>query len=312
MTISKLSYVNIREIWKHEAADFTTWLAANINYINDKLGFTLNVLETEKQIGSFNVDIYCEDEQGNSVIIENQLERTDHSHLGQILTYAVGVDAKTVIWISPDPRIEHVEVIEWLNEVTPVDMSWYILKIEAVKIGDSPVAPLFSIVAGPSQERKATGKVKKDVAERHQKRFQFWEGLLPVLNKKTSLFRNISPSSDNWLAAGSGVSGVNYMIVIRMDSAAIKLVIDKDRTGELNKKIFDCLYGRKDKIEEAFGNEINWRRMDNQISSRIEYDIDGCGLNDESTWGQGYEVIAEMLVKWDEAFRPYYSEIRNL
>jgi hypothetical protein len=144
------------------------------------------------------------------------------------------------------PRIEHVEVIEWLNEVTPVDMSWYILKIEAVKIGDSPVAPLFSIVAGPSQERKATGKVKKDVAERHQKRFQFWEGLLSVLNEKTGLFRNISPSSDNWLAAGSGVSGVNYQIVIRMDSAAIKLVIEKDRTGELNKKIFDWLYERKD------------------------------------------------------------------
>ncbi|MGI6078471.1 MAG: DUF4268 domain-containing protein [Fastidiosipilaceae bacterium] len=313
MKITRLDYIDIREIWQHEAADFTTWLAANIDYLNDKLGFALNVLETEKQIGSFNVDIYCEDEQGNSVIIENQLERTDHSHLGQILTYAVGVDAKTVIWISPDPRIEHVEVIEWLNEVTPVDMSWYILKIEAVKIGDSPVAPLFSIVAGrPSQERKATGKVKKDVAERHQKRIQFWEGLLPVLNEKTGLFRNISPSSDNWLAAGSGVSGVNYQIVIRMDSAAIKLVIDKDRTGELNKKIFDCLYGRKDKIEEAFGNGIIWRRMDNQISSRIEYDIDGCGLSDESTWGQGSEMIADMPVKWDEAFRPYHREIRKL
>ncbi|MGI6407035.1 MAG: DUF4268 domain-containing protein [Syntrophaceticus sp.] len=312
MKISRLDYVNIREIWQQEAADFTTWLADNIDYLNDKLGFTLNVLEMEKQIGSFNVDIYCEDEQGNSVIIENQLERTDHGHLGQILTYAVGVDAKTVIWISPDPRIEHVEVIEWLNEVTPVDMRWYIIKLEAVKIDDSPVAPLFSIVAGPSHERKATGKVKKDVAERHQKRIQFWEGLLPVLNEKTSLYRNISPSTDNWLSAGSGMSGVNYQIVIRMDSAAIKLVIEKDRTGELNKKIFDYLYERKEKIEEAFGNEINWRRMDNQISSRIEYDINICGLNDESTWDQGYEVISDMLIKWDKAIRPYFSEIRNL
>ena len=102
MKISRLDYVSIREVWQHEAADFTTWLANNIDYINDKLGFTLNAIETEKQIGSFNVDIYCEDEQGNSVIIENQLERTDHNHLGQILSYAVGVDAKTVIWISPD------------------------------------------------------------------------------------------------------------------------------------------------------------------------------------------------------------------
>jgi len=312
LKISRLDYVNIREIWENEAKDFTTWLADNIDYINDKLGFTLNVLETEKQIGYFNVDIYCEDEQGNSVIIENQLERTDHSHLGQILTYAVGVDAKNVIWISPDPRIEHVEVIEWLNEVTPVDMRWYLIKLEAVKIDDSPVAPLFSIVAGPSQEKKATGKEKKDVAERHQKRIQFWEGLLPVLNEKTSLYRNISPSSDNWLAAATGTGGVYYQIVIRMDSAAIKLVIEKSKAGELNKKIFDYLYGKRDKIEEVFGNEINWRRMDNQISSRIEHDIDSCGLSDESTWDQGYEIIADRLIKWDEAFRPYYREIRKL
>lgn len=312
MIISRLDYVNIREIWQHEAADFTTWLAENIDYLNDKLGFTLNVLETEKQIGSFNVDIYCEDEQGNSVIIENQLERTDHSHLGQILTYAVGVEAKNIIWISPDPRIEHVEVIEWLNEVTPVDIRWYLIKLEAVKIDDSPVAPLFSIVAEPSQEIKATGKEKKDVAERYQKRIQFWEGLLLVLNKKTNLFRNISPSRDNWLAAGTGKSGVYYQIIIRMNSAAIQLAIDKSKAGEQNKRIFDHLYGKKNEIEESFGKEISWRRMDNQISSRIEYNIDCCGLNNKSTWEQGYEIIAEKLVKWDEVFRPYFSEIRGL
>jgi len=312
LKISMLDYVNIKEIWENEAKDFTTWMADNIDYINDKLGFTLNVLETEKQIGSFNVDIYCEDEQGNSVIVENQLERTDHSHLGQILTYAVGVDAKNVIWISPNPRIEHVEVIEWLNEVTPVDMRWYLIKLEAVRIDDSPVAPLFSIVAGPTQEGKATGKVKKDIAERHLKRIQFWEGLLPVLNERTSLYRNVSPSRDNWLAAGSGVSGVYYFIVIRMNSAAIRLAIGKDKSRELNKRIFDYLYEKKDEIEQAFGNEINWRRMDSHISSRIEYDIDGCGLNDESTWRRGYEIIVDRLVKWDEAFRPYYSEIRKI
>ena len=312
MIISRLDYVNIREIWQHEALDFSTWLAENIDYLNEKLGFTLNVLETEKQIGSFNVDIYCEDEQGNSVIIENQLEKTDHSHLGQILTYAVGVEAKSIIWISPEPRIEHVEVIEWLNEVTPVDIRWYLIKLEAVKIGDSPVAPLFSIVVGPSQEIKATGKEKKDVAERHQKRSRFWEGLLEVLNKKTNLFRNISPSRDNWLAAGTGTGGVYYQIIIRMNNATIQLAIDKSKAGELNKRIFDYLYEKKDEIEKSFGEEIIWRRMDNQISSRIEFNIDNCGLNNESSWDQGYEIIAEKLVKWDKAFRPYFSEIREL
>lgn len=192
-----------------------------------------------------------------------------------------------------------------------MDMSWYILKIEAVKIGDSPVAPLFSVIAGPSQEGKETGKVKKDMAERHIKCIQFWEGLLPVLNERTSLYRNVSPSRDNWLAAGTGVSGIYYYIVIRMNSAAIKLVIGKDKSRDLNKRIINSLYEKKDEIEQAFGNKINWRRMDNQISSRIEYDIDGCGLSDESTWEKGYERITETLVKWDHTFRPYLCEIRK-
>lgn len=312
MIISRLDYVDIREIWRNEAADFTKWLANNIDYINEKLGITLSALETEKQIGSFNVDIFCEDEQGNSVVIENQLEKTDHTHLGQILTYAVGVDAKKVIWISPDPRIEHVRVIEWLNEVTPADMNWYILKIEVVKIGDSPVAPLFSIIAGPSEEVRATGDVKKDLAERHLKRLEFWEGLLSVLNEKTELFRNISPSTDNWLTAGTGISGIYYQIIIRMDKAAIQLLISKDKSGELNKKIFDFLYEKKEEIERAFGGDIIWRRLDNHISSRIHHDIYECKLSDESTWDQGYKVIADKLVKWDKTFRPYLDEIRKL
>lgn len=311
MKISRLNYVDIGEIWQYEAADFTAWLASNIEYLNEKLGFILNVLQTEKQIGSFNVDIYCEDEQGNSVIIENQLDKTDHGHLGQILTYAVGVDAKTIIWISTAPRVEHVEVIEWLNEVTPIDMSWYMVKLEAVKIEESPVAPLFRIIAGPSQERKATGKEKKETAERHYKRIQFWEGLLPVLNKKTGLYRNINPSTDNWLSAATGVASVRYQIVIRMDNAAVKLVIEKYKTKQ-NKEIFDYLYAKKDEIEGLFENKINWRRMDNHISSRIEHDIEDCGLNDESTWKQGYKLIAERLIQWDKAFRPHFDGIRKM
>ncbi len=311
--LSRLEYVNIREIWRHEAADFTTWLADNIDYISDKPGFTLNVLEREKQIGSFNVDLYCEDEQGNSVVIENQLEKTDHTHLGQILTYTVEIDAKTIIWISPEPRVEHVEVIEWLNEVTPMDMRWYVLKIEAVKIDNSPVAPLFSVIAGPSREQKATGEVKKDVAERHQKRILFWEGLLQVLNDKTGLFQNISPSQDNWISTSTGVSGVNFMVAIRLNGATIKLVMEKSgEQQELNKAIFDYLHDKKDEIEKTFGKGINWRRMDNQISSRIEYDMDNFGLRDESTWEQGYETIAGMLTKWNGAFKPYFAEIRKI
>lgn len=155
-----------------------------------------------------------------------------------------------------------------------------------------------------NKETTHKGEAKKDLAERHQKRIQFWEGLLPVLNEKTTLFKRINPSKDNWLAAGTGIGGVHYQVIIRMESASIQLSIERDRTGEMNKKIFDFLYERKEKIEAAFGGEIAWRRMDDQISSKISHNIDDFGLDDASTWDRGYEVIANSLVRWDESFKP--------
>lgn len=302
--------MNVKDIWKDEAKDFTKWLYKNIDYLNDKIGFTINVIETEHQIGSFRVDIFGEDEQGNSVIIENQLEKTDHDHLGKLLTYSVGAAAKTIIWISPSPREEHAEVIEWLNEMTPVDMRWYLIKVEAIRIGNSPVSPLFTAVVAPSQEIKAIGSEKKELAERHIKRIEFWQGLLPVLNGKTSLYKNVSPTKDNWLNAGTGFGGVFYQIVIRMDSASILLVIERG-SSETNKKVFDYLYQHKEKIEKEFGEAINWRRMDDQISCRIQYDIPNCGLKDKNTWDKGFEVVLEKLIIWDKVFINYIKQLKN-
>ncbi len=310
--ISRLEYVDLREVWRYESTDFTIWLAENIDFLNEALQVSLSVLEVEKQIGSFNVDIFCEDGQGSYAVIENQLERTDHTHLGQLLTYAVGVDAKTIIWVTSDPRPEHIKVIEWLNETTPADMGWYIVKIEVVRIVDSPVAPLFTMVAGPSIDTKETGTAKKDLADRHIKRIKFWEGLLPVINDKTNLFKRVSPSKDNWLAAGSGVGGIYYQLIVRKSNVSIQIIIEKDREGTMNKKIFDYLYERRSEIEDKFGYGIIWRRLDDKISSRIQHDIEECSLDEDESWEEGYQIIASRLVEWERAFQPYIAKCDNL
>lgn len=310
MEIKKLQYVNVRNIWEREAADFTRWLAQNLDYLSDILGFGLNNPQVERQVGSFNIDIYCEDDHGNPVIIENQLEKTDHTHLGQIITYLVGAAAKTVIWISPDPRPEHQAAIEWLNEITPLDMKWYLFKLEAIRVGDSPVSPLFTKVVGPSVEVKVLGSEKKELAERHQKRLEFWGLLLPVLNQKTNLFKNVSPSPDNWLSAGSGVGGIYYQIIIRMNNAALRLVLNRGDSAQ-NKSLFDQLHNNKEDIEQAFGEKITWRRMDDNISSRIQYEINDVGLKDSSNWNTAFNIIADKLVKWEKTFQPYIKKLRS-
>ena len=109
--IGKIESVPLREIWKREAYDFTSWLQDNIDVLNDALGLSLSNPEREQSAGSFNVDLVAEDENGNPVIIENQLEKSDHNHLGKLITYLIAIGAKTVIWIVADPRPEHVGAI---------------------------------------------------------------------------------------------------------------------------------------------------------------------------------------------------------
>jgi len=133
--IGKIRRVALREVWKHEALDFTKWLEENIEVLNDVLGLSLTSAERERTCGDFNVDLVAEDAEGGLVVIENQLEKSDHSHLGKLLTYRTSIGAKAAVWIVAEPRPEHVAVIAWLNENPSTQ--FFLVKIEGVCIGDS-------------------------------------------------------------------------------------------------------------------------------------------------------------------------------
>ena len=164
--IGKIKRVPLRDVWRHEALEFTKWLQDNMDVLNEVVGLSLSSAERERSAGDFNVDLVAEDAAGNPVIIENQLERSNHDHLGKLLTYLVAIGAKAAIWIVADPRPEHVNAITWLNESSPA--AFYLLKIEGIKIGESPRAPLLTLIVGPSEESRELGETKKDLAERLQ------------------------------------------------------------------------------------------------------------------------------------------------
>lgn len=142
MTISRLQKVPLRELWRHEAHGFTHWLAENLDFLGEALGFEITLVEREATAGPFSADILAEDTDGNYVIIENQLEQTDHDHLGKLITYLSNLEAKKAIWITSAPRPEHEKAIHWLNETLPADTAFYLLKLEAYRIDDSSPAPL--------------------------------------------------------------------------------------------------------------------------------------------------------------------------
>src|SRR3989339_1963783 len=157
-TLGKLKKVELREAWKHEASNFTQWLAQeeNLALLGDEIGFDIKLLQTEAAVGSFSVDILAEEENtGRKIIIENQLEVTNHDHLGKIITYASGYDAEIIIWIVEDVRDEHQKAIEWLNEHTDENINFFLIKIELWQIEGSNPAPKFEIIVAPNEWAKA-------------------------------------------------------------------------------------------------------------------------------------------------------------
>lgn len=165
-------------------------------------------LERERSAGSFSVDLVGEDEAGNAVVIENQLERSDHDHLGKLVTYLAAFEAKTAIWIVSDPRPEHVGAVTWINE--SVAANFFLVKLEAIRIGDSPAAPLLTLITGPSAETRQVGVQKQERAERHDFRHAFWAALLGQARGQPHPHSAVSPGTDTWLSAGSGMSGVHF------------------------------------------------------------------------------------------------------
>jgi hypothetical protein len=305
--ISRLTAVPLRELWRHEALDFTTWLAENLDFVSDTLGIQISFVERESAAGSFSADILAEDQMGNAVVIENQLESTDHDHLGKLLTYLANFNAKIAIWITSNPRPEHEQAIRWLNEALPVDTAFYLLKIEAFRIDDSAPAPLFTIVAGPSATAREVGHQKKELAERHVLRLEFWEQLLARANQRTTLHSRISPSKDHWISTGAGRSGLSLNYVILMDAARVELYIDT-ADAERNLHYFETLYAAREQIESTFGAPLDWQRLTSKRACRVAYHTDG-GLKNHEQWPTIQDAMIDAMSRLHKSLQPVINRL---
>jgi len=311
-SIAKLEPVDVRDLWKHEEYGFSAWLADNLEPLGEAVGLVLQNPIKEKQVGRFSLDLLAETDGGSQVIIENQLNATDHDHLGKVLTYLSNLEAKIAVWIAGDIREEHAEAIRWLNEFTPADMAFYLVKLSAFRINGSDPAPHFAVVAGPTETGRSVGQEKKEVAERQLLRLQFWEQLLERAKKKGVMWHaQRSPSKDMWLAAGAGVrSGVslNYLIWIDHDSG-VELYIDTGDHDE-NKQIFDALLAKKDLVEKAFGAALDWQRLDAKRASRVRYVMRTGGLTDgKDHSAEIQDAMINAMDRLAKAVKPHLSKV---
>ena len=303
MKLGKLEEVDIRKVWPHEQYDFSKWLATeeNIKELGDALNLSLTDVETEKFVGNYRCDILCKDEiTGKMVLIENQLEPTNHDHLGKIITYASGLDAAVVVWIVASARDEHASAIEWLNKHTDDEISFFLVEVHAYKIGDSDPAPQFKIIEQPNDFVKIVKAVSKnsDMNESQKNRLEFWTQFNEVVDSQGKPFNKRKATTDPWynVAIGSSDASISIDLVNKEHKIRVSLWIND------NKDIFDALFQRKDEIETALGFGLEWNRLDNKKASYICTYIKGLDFKKQDNYPMLMEQIVDLVLKMRNVF----------
>ncbi len=306
MGIGKLKEVDIRELWKHEQYDFSEWLSKkeNIENLNEILGLTLIDISKETYVGSYRCDLFAKDETtGIKVIIENQLEISNHDHLGKIITYASGLDAKVVVWIVKEAREEHRSAIEWLNNNTNSNVNFFLIEIHAYRIGESDPAPMFQVVEQPNDFIKNNKSTNRDESmnKSQSQRIEFWNQFNNVVIERGKPFNIRKATTDHWynVAIGTSEAHIDITLVNKDSLIGVELYITD------NKELFDKLFEKKDIIEKDLGFKLDWRRLDNSKASRIFYSIKGLNFDDHSNYNELMNKAIDLAVLMRDTFKKY-------
>ena len=310
--LSKLERVPLREAWKHEAGDFTPWLAEadNLDALAQALGLSeLEAVATEHYVGDFKLDILCTDGD-QQVIIENQLAETDHKHLGQVLAYAAGVGARKVIWVAESFRPEHVAAVRFLNENTTDDLSFFGVQVELWRIGNSPLAPKFEVVVKPDNWAKAgreQARAAASASPTKQLQLNFWTALVERLAKTAPHIRPQNPRPQHWLNNSIGRSG--FGLNITANTRDERLGVELWMPGERAKQHFANLSSLKAEIEAKLGFQLDWQELPEAKGCRIATWYPDASIEDEGRWGEYLDWLTQRLLKMDQVLRPIVKSL---
>ncbi len=301
--LGRLEKVDLRNAWATETSHFTPWLAGeeNIRLLGKTIGLELEVQVTEKEVGPFRADILCKDlATGNWVLIENQLERTDHLHLGQLLTYAAGLDAVTIIWIAQHFTPEHRAALDWLNDITREGVSFFGLEIELWRIADSPLAPKFNIISKPNEWSRAVKESadKTGLSDSQEVLLDFWAGLQEHLAKYSAIIRPAKPQPQSFVSMALGRGNTRLVAVASSRAAEVRAeVAMHGATADL---FYRTLKAQKESIERELGEELNW--YDESEKKRRIFLRRDADLDVRNRWPEYFAWLQEKLEKLHCAF----------
>lgn len=285
--LGRLTRVPPREVWAHEAHSFTPWLLNNVDVLSELLGMDLALEVAEHPVGGFSLDLLGRDETtGEIVIVENQLETSDHAHLGQILTYAAGTDPTTIVWVAASFRPEHRAAIDWLNARTNEETRFFGVELGVVRIGDSEPAPSFRLVAQPNDwEKTVRAATNQGEAKGKQALYRaFWSRWIELMkSERPNWSRASRPPRESWFSTTTGTSGVSHYTSFTRRGLSSELVFESP-DAEANTSRFLSLRERKLPMEEAYGQPLEWQELPGRKATRLADYLPDADVSNEEDW----------------------------
>ena len=311
MELGKLKKADLRKIWKKEASDFTNWLSEeeNLTLLGDEIGIDIKLLQTEASTGRYNVDILAEEENtGRKITIENQLEPTNHEHLGKVITYASGFDAEIAIWIVKDVKDEHKRAIDWLNDHTDDKINFFAIKMELWQINDSEYAPKFQVIAKPNEWAKALKKSggQSSLTETKIMQLDFWNKFKEYAENKGIKIRLRKPRPQHWydISVGSSDAHISLTMNTQENSVGCEIYIPDA------KELYNELFANKESIEAELKDELNWMELSMKKASRIKISKEA-DISDADAWETYFKWLKEETEKFQKVFSKYIKKVRG-
>ena len=312
-SLGTVEFLPVREVWANEATSFTPWLLANEQVLGDLLGLEIELTENEHKVGNFSLDLFGTNLTDNTkLIVENQLEKTDHSHLGQLLTYAGGLEPSTIVWIASDFRDEHRAALDWLNEVTDEKTHFFGVVVKAVKIGNSKPAPWLELVVKPNQWTEETKRATQSSArsETEERYLRFWEGFIESQGHRDSIIQGKSPVPRHFLTIKTGIGGVWIGLSVQKKRILADLFFYED--AEKNMERFEHLIKHKEEVEQVFGAELSWEPLEDAKATRVGYYGKGSIL-DEASWSDSQDWLGDVCSRFLRVTEmKVFQELRNI
>lgn len=305
--------VDLKEVWAHEANDFTPWLAANLDRLKRVLGMELELEGTEVAVGPFSADIVLQEAStGERVVVENMLGATDHDHLGKVLTYAAGLDASYCVLVARDFRPEHRSALDWLNHAAD-QVGFFGIEVSAVRIGDSLPAAQLTVVAQPDGWMRQTAKAGLTATQ--QNYVDYWTAFLSAFNERYPAWGNVKKAPpQNWINLPSGFYGVPYDLAFAWPTGSsghmlrVGLYISPPGDGAPD-RMFDYLSGHREEIEADLGSALTWERLEGNISRRIYVTSDVVDPTENERWGEYSDWLTENVARFRDVLTPYLESM---